>query len=147
MVLIMKKIFSIIILSFFWTSYVAAASDACDFSWTINETGGYATFKFVNKSTSSQVARISSVTIKTNNSDNMYTKYFKPTVYIKPYTKKEIIVRNSELLWDLAGKASIGCYPITLGMYEMETKKNTGSKTNNNKKSNSKKLLEKIFGD
>tara|TARA_A100001011_G_C14145733_1_gene771772 strand:+ start:204 stop:635 length:432 start_codon:yes stop_codon:yes gene_type:complete len=143
----MKKIFSILILFFFWNSYVAADSVVCKFSWTVNELGGYATFKFVNKSTSSQVARINSVTIKTKNSDKMYTKNFKPFIYVKPYTKKEIIVRNSELLWDLAGKASIGCYPITLATYEMETKKNTGSKTNNNKKSNSKKLLEKIFGD
>ena len=143
----MKKFFSVLILSFFYCGSVFANSDACDFSWTINESGGFATFIFENKSTSSQVARVTSATILTNNSDTMYTKNFKPYVYIKPYTKREIKVRNSELLWNLARKASIGCYPITLGMYELEIQNDIETKSNKSKKSGSKKFLEKIFGD
>ena len=89
----MKKFIKIIILSFFWAEHASAASDTCFYYWSVNEKEGYATFVFENKSSSSEIARITSATIKTANSDTMYKKNFKePVIYVMPYTKKKIKV-------------------------------------------------------
>ena len=141
----MKKLLGIVVLGLLWCN--VGVADPCKFTWSIYSDETKATFYVENKSTSSQVAKISSATIYTENDQKMYTETFNRPIYVKPFTKKQFNVYNRDLLWDLAGKASISCYSITLGMYEVETKRKDQSKSKSSEKSGAKKLLEKIIGD
>tara|TARA_B100000902_G_C27162456_1_gene839454 strand:- start:10 stop:882 length:873 start_codon:yes stop_codon:yes gene_type:complete len=118
----MKKLLGIVVLSLLWCNFSIADDNPCSFTWQANKVKIWATFFVENKSTSSQVAKISSATIYTKDDQKMHTEIFDPPIYVKPFSKKQFNVVNQELMWDLAAKASIGCYPITLGMYEIESK-------------------------
>ena len=118
----MKKLLGILVLGLFWCNVSVADNDPCSFTWKKNKINIWATFFVENKSTSSQVAKISSATIYTKDGQKMHTEIFDPPIYVKPFSKKQFNVVKEELLWDLAGQASISCYPITFGMYEVETK-------------------------
>ena len=117
----MKKLLGIISFVFLFCNISFADDNPCSFSWTVDKSG-FATFTVENKSTTSQVAKISTVIIYAANSQKILTEIFDPPIYVKPFNKKEFKVVNQELMWDLAKSASIGCYPITLGMLEIETK-------------------------
>ena len=136
----MKKLLGIISFVFLFCNISFADDNPCSFSWSVDKSG-FATFTVENKSTSSQVAKISTVIIYAANSQKILTEIFDPPIYVKPFNKKEFKVVNQELMWDLAKSASIGCYPITLGMLEIETKPenkktNNWSRTNNKPKGN-----------
>lgn len=116
----MKKLLGIISFVFLFCNISFADDNPCSFSWTVDK-NGFATFTVENKSTSSQVAKISTVIIYAANSEKILTEIFDTPIYVKPFNKKEFKVVNQELMWDLAKSASIGCYPITIGMFEIET--------------------------
>ena len=136
----MKKLLGILVLGLLWCN-VGFANPCDDWSWKINKLGNFANFTIENKS--DYVAKITGASILTKNgAKTMHTEKFIWPIYVKPFNKKEFKVTNSELLWELAGKARISCTSLTFGMYELETKPKERKKK---KKSGAKKLLEKIF--
>ena len=143
---IMKKFLLISI--FFISHNLAYASDTCDFSWQIKKSLGKAVFTIENQT--SDVAKISSATIYTKEGTKMYRYNFdhKP-IYVYPFYKKTFDVWNQQLLWDIAGKAGISCYPMTKYAADLErqNKLQNKYKGKSKSKSGSQKLLDKILGN
>tara|TARA_B100000945_G_C19818772_1_gene339582 strand:+ start:88 stop:501 length:414 start_codon:yes stop_codon:yes gene_type:complete len=118
----------------------AGACDSENWSWTVYKKEKYAKFTFKNKS--DYVAKITGATIMTAESKIMYQKTGL-LIYVPQFNEKQFTVRNSNLMWDLAGKASLSCSSMTVGSYELEKKRKYSPK----KKSGSQKLLDKIIGN
>ena len=136
----MKKLLAILIVGLLWGN-VGFANPCDDWSWNTNVNLNAAFFTVENKS--DYVAKITAATIKTKDSKIMYRDEFIRPIYVKPFTKRDFKVNHESLMWNLAQMASISCTSLTIGMYELETKK----KRKKEKKSGAKKLLEKIFGN
>ena len=142
----MKKSFLILIFSISYN--LAYASDTCDFSWQIKKSSGKAVFTIENQT--SDVAKIASATIYTKEGTQMYRYNFgQNPIYVYPFYKKTFDVWNQQLLWDIAGKASIGCYPMTKYAADLERQNNAANKYKgkSKSKSGSQKFLDKILGN
>ena len=133
----MKKLLGIVVLGLLWCD--VGFANPCD-GWSWYHKNEMATFEFENKS--DYVAKITSVTIKTQDGKIMHTSPLSWPLYVKPFTKKEYHVIKKDLLWEYAKKASIACTSLTYAMYQLETKPKKKKE-----KSGAKKLLEKIIGD
>ena len=139
----MKKLL-IILVALLWCN-VGFANPCADWSWKIDDLGkkDFATFTIKNKS--DYVAKITSATILTKDSKTMLTETFTWPIYVKPFNERTFYVSDSNLLWEIAGKAYISCTSLTFAMYLWETK--AKEKKKKKKKTGAKKFLEKIFGN